>query len=193
MIGRRLPSRVSLCRRCSSVCMSLAALSGCSTPPPDGRYLQQALPDRVSFPPVAQLLVVSCGSLDCHGTPARNLRLYGSAGLRWSSSDSPLLPPCDTETEDDLDYESVVGLEPETLGAVVAAGGTNPERLTMVRMARGTESHKGGKIWTEGDDSDTCLTSWLARDANSNACGRAMASVLPGGVSNPLLQCLAKP
>jgi hypothetical protein len=173
--------------------MSLVALSGCSTPPSDGRYLQQALPDRVSFPPVAQLLVVRCGSLDCHGTPARNLRLYGSAGLRWSPGDSPLLPPCDTETEVDEDYESVVGLEPETLSAVVAAGGTNPERLTMVRMARGTESHKGGQIWTQGDDSDTCLTSWLARNADSDACGRAMESVLPGGLSNPLLQCLAEP
>jgi hypothetical protein len=176
--------------------LSLAAFAGCSIPPTDGRYVQQALPDRVSFPPVAELLDVRCGSLDCHGTVARNLRLYGSAGLRWSSNDRPLVPTCDTQDEDDRDYESVVGLEPETMSAVVAAGGMAPERLTLVRKARGTEAHKGGRVWTKGDDSDTCLTSWLAATPNSNACAKAAADVLPGGSSispNPLLSCFAQP
>jgi hypothetical protein len=133
------------------------------------------------------------GSRELHGTPARKLRLYGSAGLRWSPSDRPFVPPCDTQGEVDQDYESVVGLEPEALSAVVAAGGTSPEQLTLARKARGTESHKGGQIWTQGDDSDTCLTSWLAGKANSNACAKGMAVVLPGGSSNPLLQCLTQP
>jgi hypothetical protein len=176
--------------------LSLLALAACSTPPVDGRYIQQTLPDPVSFAPVAELLDVRCGSLDCHGTVARNLRLYGSAGLRWSSSDRPLVPPCDTQDEDDEDYESVVGLEPETMSAVVAAGGVDPERLTMVRKARGTEAHKGGTIWTQGDDSDTCLTSWLAGKTNSNACSKGVADVLPSGPStspNSLLECFTKP
>jgi hypothetical protein len=173
--------------------LSLVAFAGCSAPPADGRYSQQPLPDPGTFPPVAELLVIRCGSLQCHGTPARNLRLYGSAGLRLLSSASPLVPPCDTQAEVDQDYQSVVGLEPQTLSAVVAAGGSNPERLTMLRKARGTESHKGGPIWTQGDDSDTCLTSWLAGKANAGSCAQGMASVLPGGSSNPLLQCLAQP
>jgi hypothetical protein len=168
---------------------SLVAVAACSSPASDARYSQQALPDRASFSPVAQLLVVRCGSLLCHGTPARNLRLYGSAGLRWSSGDRPLVPVCDTQAEVDQDYESVVGLEPETMSAVVAAGGLNPERLTLVRKARGTEAHKGGQIWTQGDDSDTCLTSWLAANADPSACARGMAAVLPTGPSNPLVQC----
>jgi hypothetical protein len=159
-------------------------------PSADGTYVQESLPDRASFPPVAQLLDVRCGSLNCHGTIARNLRLYGSAGLRWSASDRPLVPLCDTQTEVDQDYESVVGLEPEALSAVVAAGGADPDQLTMVRKARGIESHKGGQIWIQGDNSDTCLTSWLSGDANSNACARGVASVLPSGSSNPQLQCL---
>jgi hypothetical protein len=167
-------------------------LAGCSSPPPDGRYVQRALPDRASFPPVAQLLVVRCGSVDCHGTVARNLRLWGSAGLRWSSSDRPLVPTCDTSEEENQDYESVVGLEPERMSAVVGSRG-DPAQLTMMRKARGTESHKGGKIWTQGDDADTCLTSWLGGDASSSACAKGMESVLPGGSSNPLLQCLAAP
>jgi len=61
----------------------------------------------------------------------------------------------------------------------------------MVRKARGTESHKGGQIWTQGDDSDTCLTSWLAGSTDEGACIRGMAGVLPGASTNPLLvQCL---
>jgi hypothetical protein len=172
--------------------MSLVVLVGCSVPPSDALYTPQALPDQASFSPVAQLLVVRCGSLDCHGTVARNMRLYGSAGLRWSSTDRPLVPLCDTPDEVAQDYESVVDLEPATMSAVVAAGGADPQRLTMVRKARGTESHKGGQIWTQGDDSDTCLTSWLAGAADEGACVRGMAGVLPGASANPLLvQCLA--
>lgn len=174
-------------------CVSFVATAACSMPTADGTYVQQSLPDRASFPPVAQLLDVRCGSLDCHGTIARNLRLYGSAGLRWAPSDRPLVPRCDTQAEVDQDYESVVGLEPEAMSAVVASGGADPDRLTMVRKARGVESHKGGQIWSQGDDSDTCLTSWLSGDTNSKACATGMASVLPGGSSNQLLQCLVQP
>jgi hypothetical protein len=171
--------------------LSFAVVGACSIPPSDARYTPQDLPGQADFPPVAELLVVRCGSLDCHGTPARNLRLYGSAGLRWSPGDRPLVPPCDTQDEVAQDYESVVDLEPETMSAVVAAGGTDPQELTMVRKARGTEAHKGGPIWTQGDDSDTCLTSWLAGNTNESACASGLAGVLPGGASNPLLtQCL---
>jgi hypothetical protein len=130
-------------------CASLAAMAACSVPAADGTYVPGALPDRASFPPVAQLLDVRCGSLNCHGTTARNLRLYGSAA--------------------------------------------DPDQLTMVRKARGIESHKGGQIWSQGDDSDSCLTSWLAGAANATACARGMASVLPNGSSNPLMECLGAP
>jgi hypothetical protein len=174
-------------------CASLVAIAACSMPAADGTYVQEALPDRANFPPVAQLLDVRCGSLDCHGTTARNLRLYGSAGLRWSPNDRPFVPLCDTPAEIDQDYESVVGLEPEAMSAVVAGGGADPDQLTMVRKARGVESHKGGQIWSQGDDSDTCLISWLSGHANADSCTRGLASVLPGTNSNPLLQCPVQP
>jgi hypothetical protein len=170
--------------------VSLLALAACSAPPSSGQYAAQALPDTASFPPVGELLVVRCGSLDCHGTVGRNLRLYGSAGLRWSPTDRPLVPVCDTTDEVSQDYESVVDLEPEIMSAVVASGGANPQELTMVRKARGTEAHKGGTIWSEGDDSDTCVTSWLAGSTNAGACASGVSGVLPGGSSNPLVQCI---
>jgi len=178
-----------VCTLLVTTSLLLGLLAACTIPPTDSRSTPQALPDATSFPPVALLLDVRCGSLDCHGTIARNMRLYGSAGLRWSASDRPLSPICDREAEVGQDYESVVGLEPEVMGQVVASGGANPDALTMVRKARGIESHKGGKIWNEGDDSDTCLVSWLSGKADAGACERGLVDVLPGGSSNPLVQC----
>ncbi len=170
----------------------LLALTACSTPPADSRFTQQSLPDAGAFPPVAELLVVRCGSLTCHGTVARNMRLYGSAGLRLASGDQPFAPPCDTPDEVAQDYGSVVGLEPETMSDV-AAGTADAGALTLVRKARGTEAHKGGQVWTQGDDSDTCLVSWLTGHPNAVSCATGLASVLPGGSSSPLLKCVSVP
>jgi len=147
---------------------------GCSTPASDARFTQQALPDRASFPYVGQLLVHRCGSLDCHGSMYRNLRLFGNEGLRASPSDRPLVPLCTTHAEFDQDYESVVGLEPEAMNAVVAGHGADPESLTLVRKASGLEAHKGLKLIQRGDDSYVCLTSWLAGATDTAACLRAI-------------------
>ncbi len=161
---------------------------GCSAPSA-GSYVPGALPDEATFAPVAALLDVRCGSLDCHGAIGRNLRLYGSSGLRLSPADRPLVPLCDTGSEVAQDYDSVVGLEPERSSAVVQ--GADPSELTLVRKARGTEAHKGGTIWATGDDSDVCLTSWLHGAPNAADCARAAAQVLPSppGQANPLLAC----
>lgn len=175
------------------VSLLIAPIAACTIPPTDSRSTPQALPDASTFPPVAQLLDVRCGSLDCHGTVARNMRLYGSAGLRWLASDRPLSPVCDRKAEVDQDYESVVSLEPEVMGQVVASGGANPDALTMVRKARGIESHKGGKIWNEGDDSDTCLVSWLSGKADAGACEKGLVAALPGGSNNPVAPCATMP
>lgn len=147
-----------------------AALYACSSPEPDPRFIATA-PDRASFPPVADLLVHRCGTLDCHGTSFRNLRLYGHEGLRLAGRPSSL--PNTTDAEYDQDFESIVGLEPELMSAVVAEAGAHPERLTFVRKARGTEDHKGGAIMKEGDLEDLCVTSWLAGRTDRSACVNA--------------------
>jgi hypothetical protein len=149
------------------------ALAGCAVPASDGR-VSAGVPDQASFPEVAQLLVHHCGTLDCHGTRYRNLRVYGNEGLRWAATDRPLSPPCTTPDEIAQDYDSVVGLEPEAMAAVVADGGAHPERLSLVRKARGLEHHKGGTLIHAGDDSDLCLASWLAGETRSDVCLRAL-------------------
>jgi hypothetical protein len=153
--------------------VAIALGSACSQPAPDARVVE-ATPDTASFPAVAMVLIHSCGSLDCHGTVGRNLRLYGDTALRYAPTDVPsvLLPT--TGDEVTQDYASVVGLEPEIMSQVVASGGASPERLTFVRKARGTESHVGGAVVVGGDPRDTCITTWLAGRADPAVCAAAL-------------------
>jgi hypothetical protein len=150
--------------------------TACSSPPSDARFVVTP-PDAASFPPVAAMLVQACGTLDCHGTVGRNLRIYGNTGLRLSPSDVPTALTPTTDDEITQDYSSVVGLEPEIMSAVVTSGGANPERLTFVRKARGTESHKGGAVVVTGDARDRCITTWLAGHTDASSC--TVALLLP--------------
>ncbi len=160
------------------VVIALAACGvalACSTPAPDARFVE-TVPDRATFPPVAELLVHRCGTLDCHGSTARNMRLYGSIGLRLATGDRPVSKGQTTDAEYDEDFASVVGLEPEVMSAVVQSGGASPDRLTLIRKARGTEHHKGGTLWNEGDPQDQCVTSWLAGHTDEAGCVSATQS-----------------
>ena len=157
----------------SSAALGVAVVLACSSPSPDARFVE-TMPDTTTFPAVAAMLIQACGTLDCHGTIARNLRLYGDTSLRASPTDVPstLIPTTDDEVAQD--YDSVVGLEPEIMSEVVASGGADPERLTFVRKARGTESHKGGAVVVPGDPRDVCITTWLAGHAEASACAAAL-------------------
>jgi hypothetical protein len=126
-------------------------------------------PSRAAFPPVDDVLQASCGTLDCHGQVGRNLRLYGGRGLRLAPQDNSADDPT-TAREYDESYWSIIGLEPEVLSDVVRDQGRSPERLTMVRKARGTEKHKGGQLFMAGDVRDRCLLSWLAGAVDEAAC-----------------------
>lgn len=137
---------------------------------------KESVPDRASFPAVADLLVHRCGTLDCHGQTSRNMRLYGNLGLRLAPGDKPVSKGTTTSAEYDEDFASVVGLEPEIMTAVVTASGAQPDRLTFVRKARGAENHKGGTLWTAGDPQDRCVTSWLAGATDVTGCQKANAS-----------------
>ena len=170
--------------------MILAGALACSAPDSNGRYVQTDLPNEAAFSPVSVLLDVRCGSLDCHGNVARNLRMYGSAGRRLAATDQPFAPACNTSGEIHEDFISVVGLEPEKMSAVVA--GADPGTLTMMRKARGTEAHKGLQIWTTGDDSDNCVVSWLKGSVDRGACTRAVTSAVPTGADNPLVACVSQ-
>lgn len=162
----------NLCLACAGA-IGTAAFA-CSVPPSDARNTEET-PDTASFPPVASMLIQACGSLDCHGTVARNLRLYGDTSLRYSPTDLPTIAIPTTGVEVAQDYQSVVGLEPEIMSQVVASGGANPERLTFYRKALGIESHKGGAVVVRGDARDLCITTWLQGSADASECAAALS------------------
>ena len=60
------------------------------------------------------------------------------------------------------------------MSAVVADGGAHPERLTLIRKARGTEKHAGGARVVAGDPQDRCILSWLSGTVDQAVCGQAL-------------------
>lgn len=121
-----------------------------------------------SFGPLGDYLDHRCGSLDCHGQPGRNLRIWGCEGMRL---DAGMVPVCNrtipgggrtTVAEHQATYRSLVGLEPQVMTEVFSGcngqledGGAalyppgascHPELLTFVQKARGAEAHKGGQL-----------------------------------------------
>jgi hypothetical protein len=147
-----------------------ALVFGCSTAN-DTAQTTIALPDQSTYAPVAGALLYRCGSLDCHGTIWRNFRLYGYDGMRLDH-DAGVDGVPTTDAEVAADFAAFVGLEPEILSEVVLDHGADPDRLTLIRKARGEEDHKGGKRITIGDDADLCVTGWLAGTPNTAACLR---------------------
>jgi hypothetical protein len=130
-------------------------------------------PGRVGFDKVADALVGTCGTLDCHGHPARNMRLYGSHGMRLRPLDDPGGAPT-SAAERDADYWSVTGLEPEVIDSVVRARGDRPERLSLFRKGLGIEKHKGGTVALVGGALDRCLRSWLQGKTDEATCEAAV-------------------
>lgn len=151
----------------------LLIASGCALPDTTTTVLL-ACPDRASFAAVSPFLEAGCGTLYCHGAPARPLRLHGFSGLRLSAADLPGGNPT-TVAEIDANYRAVCGLEPEIMNDVVAKQ-SPPDELLLIQKARAETHHKGSAIVKAGDDGDTCLTSWLEGHADAGACQRAAAA-----------------
>jgi hypothetical protein len=123
----------------------------------------------------------SCATLDCHGHPQRNLRLFGERGLRLGADVTSAEGPTNS-AEYEADYWAVVALEPELLSTVLQDGGADPERLILIRKGRGTTRHKGGSLMRPSDDLDQCLVEWLKGNILVDACktaARLMPPALP--------------
>lgn len=196
--GRRTAGRRFRQTYGSSALLVTCAL-GCSGNLGDGERTAVTGPSEQGFGKVVEVLDYGCGNLACHGTPFRNLRLYGDQGRRLDANDVPCGAPT-TPAEIEFDYRSIVGLEPEIMSAVVESHGADPERLTLVRKARGTENHKGGVVFHDSTDpkaclaachgdslckaacyGDRCLISWLAGATDTSACN----NFLPRTRCNP--------
>jgi hypothetical protein len=155
------------------VLLALGALVACTTPQIGERVDPGVAPSGTQFKPVAQVLLERCGSLDCHGSRYRNMRLWGFGAPRLDPVNQPDAPDT-TQDEADHDYDAIVSLEPDIVRSVVSSGGKSPDRLTFVRKARGHEAHKGGQPITVGDPADMCILSWLAGSVDEKVCTSAV-------------------
>ncbi len=135
-------------------------------------------PPQEDFRYVSGALAARCGSLDCHGGAERSLRLYGRFGLRLDGDDVPGGSQ-DSAEEHAANYASVLALEPELMHKVVRSGGRQPERLTLFRKGRGVDRHEGGRAFN--DDTDSCLTSWVAGNLDRKTCFEASQVDSPPG------------
>jgi hypothetical protein len=152
---------------------------GCSGPA-EGETFVPTVPPPESFRPLGDVLEVHCGTLDCHGSQERNLRIYGTYGIRLAP-DGVSGTGSTTEEEYRATYDAIIAIQPEVLSTIVQEGGSRPERWIVVTKGRGTEVHVGEGQLPAGSSGDVCLTSWLAGLPNDAACVDASTLLPPGG------------
>ncbi|HVY31937.1 MAG TPA: hypothetical protein VHB79_35625 [Polyangiaceae bacterium] len=126
-------------------------------------------PSRVEFSAVSSVLELRCGGLDCHGGPARSLRVFGVYGLRWDGRDVP--GGRDTTPEEvEASYQSLISIDPERLSRVSADAGRGAETWLPLSKGRGREAHEGGTRLVPGSAADQCVLSWLSGKVDFDAC-----------------------
>jgi hypothetical protein len=123
-----------------------------------------ACPDQAVFETsVSPFLERRCGTLDCHGSMMRPMRIYGRYGLRHPDEGNIPGGKATTKTELEANYSAVCNLQPEKMTASVQDLGNDAENLLFVQKARNEIKHKGGKVVSgDGNDpGDLCIVKWL--------------------------------
>jgi hypothetical protein len=110
---------------------------------------------------VSPYLERRCGTLDCHGSMTRPMRIYGQLGLRHPEENNVSGGIATTALELDSNFASVCNVDPEPMQEVTDDRGASADKLLIVNKARGLERHKGGKIVDIQDPGDRCITGWL--------------------------------
>src|SRR5271165_5363607 len=119
MLGRVIPALTFA----SAIAAAAIGVASCSIDNP--RIGIEAPPFSVdSFKPLNDYLVYRCGTIDCHGSPARNFRIWGCDGMRLDAGQAVTCTPDDagggltTIYEYQATYRSLVGLEPQVMTTV---------------------------------------------------------------------------
>jgi hypothetical protein len=118
-----------------------------------------------------------CGTLDCHGSALRPMRLFGRFGLRDPNEPNVTGGALTTSAEIDANYAAVCNVDPEQMDKAAADFGQSAEKLLVLQKARGVEGHKGGTIVTQGTPGDDCLLGWLRGDKLSLVAPRCQAAI----------------
>jgi hypothetical protein len=113
---------------------------------------------------VSEYMSRRCGTLDCHGSELRPMRLYGQYGLRQPAESNVSGGMPTTLAELKANYGAVCSIEPEKTSKAVDDNGQSAEQLLIVEKARGNEAHKGGAVVKQGGPGDLCIAGWLRGD-----------------------------
>lgn len=157
----------------------LAGVAACSAPSKgelERTVSTRAAPGDFRSAGVTTVFERRCGSLDCHGTISRNMRVYSSRGLRLPNDAGLSVGQGDTSTDEvTATYQSLLTLEPEEMNKVIE--GAAPDHLLILNKPLALERHKGGQVIRRGDDAERCIESWLTNDLlkpiDKDACTRA--------------------
>lgn len=121
-----------------------------------------------------------CGTLDCHGSELRSMRIYGQYGLRLPDESNVSGGATTSLAELKANYAAVCTQEPEKTAAAVDDQGQSAERLLVVQKARGAEAHKGGPVVQQNSPGDRCIAGWLRGDPPADvaaACEDALGGL----------------
>jgi hypothetical protein len=153
----------------------------CASTPDDGSSPSLAVTglDRASYETMVQPVVERrCGSLDCHGTLARGLRVYGTNSLRLPNDAGLAVGNGKTTSaEAQATYASLVGLEPEKTSAFAAKSPrTSDDAYALVILSKPLERerHRGGLSLRRGEPAEQCIRAWLLGAPDAAACTAAL-------------------
>jgi hypothetical protein len=153
-----------------ALALTASATGSCALPTQD-KAKGGPVPDKASFVDngVSTFMERRCGSLDCHGQPGRPLRLYSEWGLRLKAKEDGSRDSSQTtEDEQNENYLSVVGLEPENLARCYKTKGEDRATFQLLQKPLGIEGggirHKGGAVIrdTQSDPGWLCLFGWAS-------------------------------
>ncbi len=152
-------------------------LVSCSGPNANDR-LTFTTPDSNAFKLVSPSLELRCGTLDCHGSVYRNMRLFGHYGARL---DSKLTTGKEdtTDAEMESNFTSVVSIDTENFASIVAKHGQGFDQWMVVLKGEDAVEHKGGERMKKGDVTYDCLLSWITGTVDMNACSMASMVTAP--------------
>jgi hypothetical protein len=170
----------------------------CSSPPSSSDMIAVNGPSLADFAGnggVGAVFERNCGSLDCHGSDARPLRIYSQYGLRKPPGLVTVYEPVDGGAEagvpEDIDedtdagpnlpgkqpttpeeslanYQAIVSLEPRVMQSVMKGG--DPNQLLLLKKPLLIEKHKGGPALHKGGDAENCIRGWLKNKVDKAAC-----------------------
>lgn len=169
--------------------LGLVSTAACSGPPSSDVFRITTPLGPPTFKVVSDALAIHCGTLNCHGNDARNMRFFGFYGTRLNPKDQTGGAGT-TDDEYEANFESIISIEPERLSQIVQSGGANEDKWIVLAKGRGVQHHKGGARMTHVDGPlppgaptdvllDACVTSWIT----AHTAGSADAGALPGTVN----------